>query len=66
MNDLGSIKVTLEQDAYEVFMATRINVCMAFKCKNHEFDNARCSLRHIDIDETGKCERFEMKVEEKE
>ena len=63
MSGLGSIKIELEQDAYDVFMATRLTRCMAFKCKNHETDDARCLLRHIAIDETGKCEQFERKEE---
>ncbi len=61
MSDLGSIKVTLEQDAFEIFMATRLRGCMASKCKNHDFDTVQCSLRHVNIDETGKCEQFEVR-----
>ena len=58
-SDYGSIKIELEAEAYELFMATRLIYCISFNCIHHEEDSAaRCSLRHVEIGEEGKCKQF--------
>ena len=66
---IPDISVELADDAYEVFLATRVIHCQALDCKFHmiNFDkfgsHGGCTLKRIYITEGGICEQYEAKAE---
>lgn len=53
----SDIKIELSQDAYELFQATRIAICLAFKCKHNSA--GICALKKVEITEDGRCEKYD-------
>jgi hypothetical protein len=52
-----NIKIGLQDDAYELFSATRVIYCTATKCIFNNGFNSKleCTLKRININDEGKC-----------
>jgi hypothetical protein len=67
MSASTTVKLNLDNDAYEIFKATRIIHCQAFGCQHHSinFDrlggHAECTLKRVYIIENGACQQFAAK-----
>lgn len=64
-----TISIKLDDDAYEIFKATRMIHCQALTCKHHMVNCDRfgnhgdCTLKRIYINDCGACQQYESKDE---
>jgi len=67
---IPDVSIELADDAYEVFLATRVIHCQALDCRFHmiNFDkfggHGGCTLKRIYITDGGKCEQHESKAQD--
>ena len=64
----NNLEIKVSNDAYEIFMATRVIHCQAIDCKNNSGNKkwgrgrqVECRLKRIFILVGGKCEQYEPK-----
>ena len=60
-------KIELQDEVYEIFLATRVIHCQALSCRFHmlNFDKfgeiGACTLKRVYITEEAKCQQYEAK-----
>lgn len=66
MAKFPEITINLDEEAYEVIRATRLQVCTAVDCVHNtvkhdiRVNRAECMLKRTSIGENGMCERFTL------